>query len=261
MTTTTALPTVAVKRSGPRHWLETYRAMLRWEVTGMRLLLPLTIVAQMFIGVGMILGMAIFFDEIPPRSALYLSTGAAVVTLVIVGIAVGPQLVAQQKQMGTYDFMWSFPVPRSSSAAAWVTLNVFIALPGMVAALLAALLRFDLDFDVTLAVVPGVALTVVCGTLIGYAFSHAVPRPEVTQGIAQVMIFGVLGFSPINFPPENLPGWLASVHRYLPFESMANVVRAGLTNGIVEDLARSYWVLGIWSLVSAALSAWALGRR
>jgi len=39
------------------------------------------------------------------------------------------------------------------------------------------------------------------------------------------------------------------------------VVRAGLTNGIVEDLARSYWVLGIWSLVSAALSAWALGRR
>ncbi len=261
MTSVAAAAGVPTKRSGVGHWLDTYRAMLRWEVTGMRLLLPLTVVVQVLIGAGMIVGIAVLFHGIPSRNALFLSTGAAVVTLITVGIVVGPQLVAQQKQMGTYDFVWSLPVPRSAAASAWITLNVLIALPGMVVALLVALVRFDIDLDVSLSVVPAVALTVFCGTLVGYAMAHAIPKPEVTDGIAQVALFTVIGFSPINFPPENMPGWLASLHRYLPFESMANVVRAGLTEGIVHDLARSYAVLAIWSVGCMALTAWALRRH
>jgi ABC-2 type transport system permease protein len=261
VTSLAATGEVPAKRSGVGHWLGTYRAMVQWEVTGMRLLLPLTVVVQVLIGAGMIVGIAVLFHGIPARSALYLSTGAAVVTLITVGVAVGPQLVVQQKQMGTYDFVWSLPVPRSAAASAWITLNVLIALPGMVVALLVALARFDIDLDVSWSVVPAVALTVLCGTLVGYAMAHGIPNPEITNGIAQVALFTVIGFSPINFPPENLPAWLASLHRYLPFESMANVVRAGLTEGIVHDLVRSYAVLVVWSVACVGISAWALRRH
>ena len=36
-------------------------------------------------------------------------------------------------------------------------------------------------------------------------------------------------FSPINFPADRLPEWLRAIHRVLPFESMARVVRDTLT--------------------------------
>ena len=97
--------------------------------------------------------------------------------------------------------------------------------------------------------------------MIGYAFAHAIPKPMVTQMIPQLLIFMILGFAPINFPPENLPGWLASVNLYLPFHHMANVMRAGLTEGLVTDVGISYLVLAAYAVASITVAAWVIGRR
>jgi ABC-2 type transport system permease protein len=79
--------------------------------------------------------------------------------------------------------------------------------------------------------------------------------------ISQLLIFVIFGFSPISYPPENLPGWLATIHDYLPFFHMANAVRDGLTDGLAVDVGRSYVVLAVWAGLSAAISAAVLGRR
>jgi ABC-2 type transport system permease protein len=256
--TVAALP---AKREGLAHWWHGFLMMLRWELTNMRLLLPLTVVVQILFGAGFVLGIGLFFEEVPLRAALFLSTGATTITLIMVGIVLGPQLVAQQKLAGTYDFLWSLPVPRSAATLAWIVLNMIFAVPGMVVALLVAWWRYGVDFDVSLAVVPAVAATLFTATLLGYAMSHAIPRPEITQLLTQVLIFGILGFSPINYPPENLPAWLANLHEYLPFLPMATVVRGGLTEDLVTDVARSYVVLGIWAVLALGLVALSLGRR
>lgn len=252
---------LAPRRAGPRHWWQGFLAMLRWEVTGMRLLLPLTMVVQVLLGAGFVLGIGLFFADIPARAAVFLSTGATVVTLITVGIVLGPQLVVQQRLAGTYDYLWSLPVPRSASTAAWLVLNVLIAVPGMGVALLAAAWRYDIDFAVSAAVVPAVLVTLVAGTLLGYALAHAVPKPELVQLLTQVLIFVIVGFSPINYPPENLPAWMAGLHEYLPFVHMARVVRASLVEGLVDGVGRSYLVLAAWTVVAAAIVVWALRRR
>ncbi len=256
-----SMQVIPVKRSGPVHWLRSYRAMLRWQLTDMRLLLPLTVMVQLLSGVGLVLGFGLLISDITESVALYLSTGAVVVTLVLVGVIMGPQLIAQQKSSGSYDFMWSLPVPRSSASAAWVTLNVFIALPAMLGALGAAIWRYDVTFEVSFMVAPAVGLTLLTGTLIGYAIAHAVPKPDITQLISQLLIFVIFGFSPISYPIENLPGWLATVNEYLPFYPMANVVRDSLTNGIVTEVGRSYVILGVWALGAAMVAGWVLRRR
>jgi ABC-2 type transport system permease protein len=128
-------------------------------------------------------------------------------------------------------------------------------------ALLAATWRYGIDFDVTWAIVPAVGLTLVCGAMLGYALAHAIPKPDVTQLISQLLIFLVVGFAPINFPPENLPGWLASAHEVLPFVHMARVVRHAMVEGLVTDVARSYVVLIAWTLAAAAIAAVVLRRR
>lgn len=263
MTTASPAATVALpaKRGGIGHWLDSFLAMLRWELTNVRLMLPLLMLAQALSGAGLVLGFGLLIPSLPPQIAAYLVTGAAVVTLIMVGVVVGPQLVAQQKMEGSYDFMWSLPVPRSAAAVAWVTLNTVIAIPGMLAALLAGALRYDVGFDVSLMVIPAVLITLVSGTLLGYALSHAIPKPEVTLLLSQVLIFVIFGFAPIAYPADNLPSWLATTHQYLPFVHMANVVRDSLVDGLATDVGHSYLVLAIWSVVTVAVTAAVLRRR
>jgi len=248
-------------RSGTAHWLRSYVMMTRWELGSLRLLLPLIIALQIVIGGGFALGIGLFFDQMPARNALFLATGVAVVTLITVGMVLGPQLVGNQKVAGTYDFLWSLPVPRTTQAAAWLTVNSIIAIPGMVAALVIADWRYDLSLQVSPIIVPAVLLTIGTATLIGYAFAHAIPKPMITQMITQLLIFTILGFSPINFPPENLPDWLVAVNEWLPFQHMAAVVRAALTEGLVDNVGGSYLILGIYAAISVMVSAWVIGRR
>jgi len=235
--------------------------MLHWEVTSLRLVLPVTVMVQILSGAGFVLALGLFFGQVPPRAALFVSTGVLVLTLVTIGLVLGPQLIAQQKAEQTYDFLWSLPVPRTTAALAWVTTNFILGIPGMAVALVVALLRYDLDLHISPAIVPAVLLTLFTGTMIGYALAHALGNPMLIAAITQLFIFAILGFSPINFPAEQLPGWLAALHRWLPLAPMADTVRAGLTVGIVEDVTRSYLVLGAWAAASVGVTAFVLGRR
>lgn len=248
-------------RRGIGYWWHSYRMMVRWEITSLRLLLPVTVMVQILTGAGFVLALGLWLDRVPPRAALFVATGVLVLTLVTIGLVLGPQLIAQQKAEQTYDFLWSLPVPRTTSALAWVTTNLILGLPGMAVALAVALLRYDLDLQVSPAVVPATLLTVFTGTMVGYAMAHLLGNPMLIAAITQVTIFVILGFSPINFPADQLPGWLAAAHRWLPLAPMADTVRAGLTVGIVENVTRSYLVLGAWAVASVAVTAAVLGRR
>lgn len=261
MTPASPAASLPAKRTGAVSWFRAFRAMLRWEITNFRLLLPLMIVVQFLFGAGFVLGIGLLFPEVPPRSALFLTTGAGVITLIVVGLVLGPQLIASQKQEGTYDFMWSLPVPRSAATAAWIVLTTMIALPGLLGALALGLLRFDIDLSVGWDIVPAVTVTLVTATLLGYALAHAIPNPEITLIMSQLLIFVMVGFAPINFPPENLPAWLVDINEVLPFVHMARVVRSALTDGLVANAGFSYIVLGAWSAAALVVAALVLRRR
>ncbi len=253
-------PTVGVRR-GVGYWLTSYWMMLRWELLSMRLFLPMMVAVQFFIGAGMVVGLGFLFDHIPPQQALYLSTGGAVIPLLTLGLVMVPQEVAGHKLEGTYDFLWSLPVPRMTTYLAGVTVWTVVSLPAGVAALLVAAWRFQIHFDVSPLVVPAATLVVVVATAIGYAFAHAVPNPRVTNLITQVLIFAIVIFSPINFPSNRLPDWLAWVHQWLPFESSAIVMRGTLADGLVESMTRAFIVLGVWAVMSWVVTYRVLSRR
>lgn len=253
--------TLPAKRFGVSHWIAMFAQLFKWNVLTLRLALPVLIMVQLFTGVGMVLGFSLLFRDISEVAVLYLATGATVVALVTVGIVVGPQFIAQERLQGTYEWSRSLPAPRTAAAAAWTALNVTIAVPGALGALAAARFRFDASLVVTPLVIPAVLLVLLAGTLIGYAYAHTVSDPQTVGLISQILIFVIFGFSPIAFPATNLPGWFAAVHRWLPFQPMGDVVRAGLTNGIVTTTTRSFVVLSVWTMLAALVSTWAIGRR
>ena len=95
----------------------------------------------------------------------------------------------------------------------------------------------------------------------GWGVAHAIPDPRMTNLLINLVIFVALLFSPIAFPIENFPDWLAAAHRVLPFWHMASVIRAGLTEGLVENTAGHYAVLAAWTVGAWALAAAVVGRR
>ncbi len=258
---TVSASTLPAKRLGTGHWFAMFVQLFKWNVLTLRLALPVLVMVQIFTGVGMVLGFSLLFSDIGEVAVLYLATGATVVSLVTVGIVVGPQFIAQERLQGTYEWSQSLPSPRTAAAAAWTSLNVIIAVPGALGALAAARLRFDASLVVTPLVIPAVLLVLLAGTLIGFAYAHTISDPHTVSMVSQILIFVIFGFSPIAYPATNLPGWFAALHRWLPFEPMGEVVRAGLTDGIATSTTRSFVVLSVWTILAALVSTWAIGRR
>jgi ABC-2 type transport system permease protein len=247
-------------RSGIIYWLRGYLLLMTWELKSLRLVLPLAVVVQTMLGAGVVIGFGFVIGEVSPHQAIYLATGATVVSMITIGLALVPQLIAARKSAGVYDYLWSLPVPRTTSVAASLTVNSIIALPGMAMALLIAGWRFGFQLQVSPTVIPAVLLTLVSATSIGFALAHAIDPPMVTSLVTNVLIFVILLFSPISFPADRLPVWLSTLHQGLPFEHAANLVRAGLTGG-AGDQTGSFAVLAAWAIASWLVTALVIGRR
>ena len=253
-------PAVTLRRGLP-YWLESYRALIRWHLAGLRMWVMLLVVIQVMAGAGFVLGIGLFFAHIPATVALYVCTGVPVINLIMIGLILGPQLVAAQKLQQSYDFVRSMPAPQTAAAMAWYTVCLLAGLPAVVVSLLIAEARYGITFTISPAIVPAVLLTAFTGTMIGYGLGHAVPNPMVTQLVTQLLVFAIFGFTPILFPPWQLPHWLATLNWWFPFEHMAVIVRAGLTAHMVTGVASSYLIVAAWAGIGAAAAAWALGRR
>jgi len=245
----------------PLGGLRAYLLMVRWELLGLRLLLPVMIAVQVGVGAGSVIGFGFLLEEVSRRQAVYLASGGSVIALLMIGLVAAPQMIAQHKAQKTYDFLLSLPVPRAVIGLAGMTVWMIVALPGMAFALTAAALWYDLGLRPGLTLIPAVLLTVFVSTSVGFAFAHALPHPSLTHLITQLLAFFILMYSPINFPPERLPGWLQALHGVLPFQHAASLVRASLFAEPEHGLGTSFLVLSAWTIVGWAITFRVLARR
>jgi ABC-2 type transport system permease protein len=123
-----------------------------------------------------------------------------------------------------------------------------------------ASLRFDLHLQVGFSVVPAILLVALTGASVGYALASLV-KPQVAQQITNFLSIGVLLFSPINFPASRLPSVLRAVHRLLPVQYMADVVRGSLTGDYTVSAAMAFAVVAAWCAGGLLLSFRVAVRR
>lgn len=240
--------------------LRSYVLLVRWTLLRLRSTLPLLLVLQTLIGIGIVVGFSFLVPQADAATALYLSTGALTIGLITVGMVAAPQLVAQQKLSGAFDHQRALPVPRLAMLAADASVWVTLALPGMVAALGVAALRFDLSFTISPLVVPAVFLVALCSVAIGYGIAYAV-RPEVASALSQFILFITLMFAPINYPADRLPRWLAAIHEWLPFGSMARLIRETVNVPTAGVSPVPFAVLALWCVAGLAVTYRVMIRR
>ena len=249
------------KRSGLRHLVGSYLTMVRFEATNLRTFLAITLVIQTLMGAGMAVMYGFYFGDMPDTAKVFLVSGIPALALFPVGFVLVPATIADHRFEETYDFIWSLPVPRLASAAATFTVFTFLAIPGSVVALGVATLVHGVGLTISLQIVPAILVSGALATSVGYAMGHGIERPEIVNLVTNLLVFVVLLFSPIVVPIEAFPDWLQVAHRGLPFWHMANLVRAGLTDGLVADLGVSYLVSGLWTVGAAALAGRVITRR
>lgn len=246
-------------RSAADFW-HSYRLLLVWDVLRRRRILPLIVGIQVALSVGVVYGLSFLMPDIDAKRAVYLATGAPTLTILILGLTVVPQEVAQAKLTGRLDWFSTLPVPRLAPLASEITYWLLAALPGTALALAVASYRFDFALDLSLAVVPALLLVAGTASAVGYAIATASP-PQATQQISSFVSIGVLLFSPVSLPAEQLPEALQAVHSALPVESMADVMRWSLTGRYVQNPTTAFLLVGAWCVVALAVSAAVASRR
>lgn len=241
-------------------WFRSYGLMLKWVFYSSRVWLSLNLVVQMCIAVAFIFGMSYFYPAITPATAKYLTTGAPTLILLTVGMVMVPQIVAQSRTEGTFDYIWSLPVPRMVHIAADAT-NMFASmLPGIVLALVFGAIHFGFHLQISLLVIPAVVLIAACGTFLGYSMAFAVPKPMMVNVLTQIIIFIVMMFSPVMYPVSQLPGWLQAIHKVLPIQYMADLTRGTLTD-LNVNLGLAFAITGAWFAAGLILTWYLVNRR
>jgi ABC-2 type transport system permease protein len=240
--------------------LRSYRLLVIWQLRRARLFIPLAVVVQALLAVGIVLGYPLLFPRLDPTTTLFLATGAPTITLITMGLVLVPQVVAQAKTEGSLDYMRSLPVPRVSYLLADLTVWLAVVLPGVVFAIVVSAIRFGLDLHVSPLAVPALLLVALTSTSIGYAIASLLP-PMLANLTTQVLVVFVLMFSPLTFPADRLPGWLAAVHGVLPIQAMGEVVRGTLAVDAFPLTVAAVVVLVAWCVASLATTTLMLTRR
>lgn len=241
-------------------WVGSYRLLLTWQFLRYRQLFVMSMVIQLALGLGIVYGLAFLIPHIDSETALFLSTGAPTLGLLILGLAVVPQEIAQDKLTGSYDYLSSLPVPRLASLSANMTYWLTIQIPGTILALVAASLRFDFQLDISPLVVPAFLLVALTGASVGYAMA-SVLRPEVTGIVQSFISVFILLFSPLDFPADRLPGFLQAIHAVLPIKYMADLIRWSLTGQFVDNVGLAFAVVGAWCVACLGITYRVVTRR
>ena len=240
--------------------LPSYLLLVRWNALRLKEFLPLAIVVQGLFALGIVVGYPLLFPQIDELTILYLATGAPAITLITMGLVAVPQMVASARTEGSYEYMRALPVPRYLHLFADLTVWAVIVLPGVVFAIVLGAWWFSLDLDVSILVVPALALTTLTAASIGYALASVLP-PMIANLITQVLVVFTLMFSPLNFPAERLPDWLATIHAVLPIQAMGEVIRGTIAPSTFPLEAGAFAILGAWALGSFLVALRVMERR
>jgi ABC-2 type transport system permease protein len=216
---------------------------------------------QVALALGLILGFGYFVPNITTIQALYITTGAATNALVTLGLVGLPQTLAQGKADGRLEYFLTFPVSRELYLLSLVTHTALVAMPGAVFCVAFGAWHYGFGLYLSPALLLVVPLSILSLAGIGVAMAVISPHQQLTAMITQLIIFYVLLFAPVMVPASQLPAVLRHAADFMPPTYVADAVRATLTNLPGTHLAQSLALMAGFSVLSLALSSYAVRRR
>ncbi|QSB17005.1 ABC transporter permease [Natronosporangium hydrolyticum] len=244
-------------RLGWRH-LRQLRLIMEWQVSRLRSVAALIVAIQSMLAVGLVVGFGFLVGD-DADSGRFLATGAPTISLAVVGFVLLPQHLVRASLEGSLLFARTFPVGRFTFLMADTIVWVLAAIPGLVSAILVGAVVYGFSAPSPWAV-PALLLAALTFNAIGYAMA-ALAKPMAAAIYAQVLMLGTVMFSPVLFPLERVPSWFAGMHKALPVEPIANLVRGTLAPEFFAVSASDVVRAALWCGAGLLLSTIGIGRR
>jgi ABC-2 type transport system permease protein len=234
--------------------------LVRWQFLRFGTLIPTVMIVQTLFAVLVIFGFSMLLPNLDSEAGTRLAAGAPTVILLTIGLVLIPQNISRGRQEGSLEHLRGLPIPRASFFVADALLWAGLMAPAIVASVLTAEFRFDVDLRLGPTFAIAGLLVVLTGLGIGYGLGTMLP-PMLTEMMTNILIFVILLFSPVNIPMERLPSWLQQLHRPLPIDDAAFLVRATL----LHDQAPVSWLavstVVVWSVAGFGFALFSLSRR
>lgn len=210
---------------------------------------------------GLVIGFGYLIPDVSDQTAAFLVTGAATQMIVTVGLVALPQNLAEAKQQGLLEYLFSLPISREAYLLSLVTFTLVQALPAIAFAIALGAWRYDFPLELSPLVVLVVPLGVLSLAGIGVAMAILSPHMQVTNIATQLIIFYVLFFAPVLLPREQLPGVLQAIAAALPPTYVADGMRATVTELPGTHIWRALAMMGLFGVGSLALTVMTVRRR
>ena len=217
-------------------------------------------IMQIVISLGISIGFTYLFATPDSQTTLYLATGAPTIILMMAGLVSLPMQNATAKTEGYNDYLRTLPVNRFAIIVSDTIIWLLLTIPGFVISTILTNLLFKPGYSISWTVIPIYLIVALTAIGIGYGFSF-VMKPQMAMALSQLAAFGGLMFSPINFPMERLPEWLQFVHKILPLDSMAQVMREAMANTTFTAEPICYVKLIIWCIAGYGGAIYILNKK
>jgi len=241
--------------------LRQYADLVRLNLLMNRNELWFIVMIQLVLTISFVVGFGYFMRPISETQALYLTTGTATNTVVMVALVSLPNILSQGKAEGRLEYFLTLPVRREVYLAAQATYVALVSVPGAAFAVAFGAWHYDLSIAYNPVVVAVVLLGILSLAGVGIAIGVLSPRPQLTNALTNLTVFYVLLFAPVLIPRSQLPALLQHFSVAMPPTYAADAMRGALTDLPGTHLARSLLVMGGFSVASLAASAVAIRRR
>jgi ABC-2 type transport system permease protein len=209
--------------------------------------LPMLLSLTVFLNLGVVFSFSFIAGSRDPALGWYVVPGAAVMSLVTLGVLMVAGDLAQQRRSGAILYYASLPISKTAYVLAVVAGNATAALPGALVTVLVGAWMFGLDLAFNPLVLLVVPLSMVSLAGLGAAIGLGIKNWRVVGLVAQLTMFFVMFFAPVMIPPDRLPGALQLTGWLLPPTYAARAFRAALRPEITTELLRDIAVLAAFA--------------
>ncbi|WP_447041108.1 ATP-binding cassette domain-containing protein [Streptomyces sp. DSM 118878] len=187
-----------------------------------------------------------------PESLLYIVSGAAVFSVATEGIATLAQRIGVIKNDGMMVYYASLPISKASFVAAMVLSRLLLIMPGLVTPVIAATLMYDVDFQVSPALLVVLPLSCLALSAIGLAIGTLIDSMDLIVVITNLLIFVLLLAAPVLIPPDSLPLPLRVLGYLMPPTYAADALRHTLTGNLGTAFTLDLAVLTAMTVIGLA---------
>lgn len=233
-----------------RSSLRDYLLLTRIQLLELRTWGPITVIFTTLFPLAMVFGFGLIGGGVSKEGFVYVVTGAAVISLVTIGVTATSQELGEMRKTGVFQYYASLPISKGALLTAILTVRVLTALPGLALTLVVGAWLYDVTLAVNAATLLLLPLTVVALSGIGAALGILVSDFRVVAAVSQLVFVVIMFASPVLIPPESLPPVLRWLSWVLPPTYAADGFRRALTSVIDTRLYIDLGVLAFCATVS-----------